>query len=64
MSSKSTMTEHVTLSAASKLLGVTVRSLRKWSDEGKLKTIRTVGGHRRVATSEIRRLLGVEGECQ
>lgn len=54
------MTEHVTLSAASKLLGVTVRSLRKWSDEGKLKTIRTEGGHRRVALSEIRRLQGIE----
>jgi putative resolvase len=54
------MTEHVTLSAASKLLGVTVRSLRKWSDEGKLKTIRTEGGHRRVAMSEIRRLQGIE----
>jgi len=54
------MTEHVTLSAASKLLGVTVRSLRKWSDEEKLKTIRTEGGHRRVAVSEIRRIQGVE----
>lgn len=60
MSSKNTMTEHVTLSAASKLLGVTVRSLRKWSDEGKLRTIRTEGGHRRVAMSEIRRLQGIE----
>ncbi|MBD3262620.1 MAG: IS607 family transposase [Candidatus Altiarchaeales archaeon] len=60
MSSKSTMTEHITLSAASKLLGVTVRSLRKWSDEGKLKTIRTEGGHRRVAVAEIHRLQGVE----
>jgi len=54
------MTEHVTLSAASKLLGVTVRSLRKWSDDGKLKTIRTEGGHRRVAMSEIRRLQNIE----
>jgi putative resolvase len=54
------MTEHVTLSAASKLLGVTVRSLRKWSDEGKLKTIRTEGGHRRVAVSEIHRLQGTQ----
>jgi putative resolvase len=60
MSSKNTMTEHVTLSAASKLLGVTVRSLRKWSDEGKLRTIRTEGGHRRVAMSEIERLQGFE----
>jgi putative resolvase len=54
------MTEHVTLSTVSKLLGVTVRSLRKWSDEGKLKTIRTEGGHRRVAVSEIRRLQGIQ----
>ena len=60
MSSRSTTTEHVTLSAASKLLGVTVRSLRKWSDEGKLKTIRTEGGHRRVAVSEIHRLQGTQ----
>lgn len=50
------MKEHVTLSQASKLLGVTTRTLRQWANTKKLITVRTVGGHRRVPISEIHRL--------
>lgn len=52
-------TEWFTLSEASKLLGVHPATIRQWSDEGKLATFRTPGGHRRFARSDIDRLLQV-----
>jgi len=38
---------------------VTRGTLRRWDASGKLKTIRTEGGHRRIPVSEIERLQGV-----
>jgi putative resolvase len=52
------MTKHLSLSKASKILGITTQTLRAWDREGKIHTIRTEGGHRRVPQSEIDRLLG------
>jgi len=52
------MIQLVTLSKASKLLGVTTKTLRNWDAEGKIKTERTVGKHRRIPQSEIDRLSG------
>jgi putative resolvase len=52
------MIELVTLSKASKILGVTTKTLRNWDAEGKIKTERTVGKHRRIPQSEIDRLSG------
>ena len=51
--------EWVTLSEASKLLGVHPATVRQWSDEGKLASFRTPGGHRRFARGDIDRLLHV-----
>jgi putative resolvase len=53
------MTEHIKLSEASRLLQVSQKTLRRWDKAGKLKTIRTVGGHRRIPSSEIDRLQGI-----
>ncbi len=53
------MPEWFTLSEASKLLGVHPATIRQWSDEGKLQTFRTPGGHRRFAREDIERLLHV-----
>ncbi len=53
------MTEHVSLSEASSLLKVSQKTLRRWDEGGKIKTIRTVGGHRRIPVSEINRLQGI-----
>lgn len=50
------MTELVTLSKASKMLGVTTKTLRTWSNEEKIKSVRTDGGHRRIPIEEIKRL--------
>lgn len=38
---------------ASKLLKVTVRTLEMWESDGKLKCIRTKGGHRRFLLSDV-----------
>jgi len=47
---------------ASKLLGVTVRTIQRWDKQGKIKCVRTVGGKRRVPESEIKRILGIHEE--
>jgi len=47
---------------ASKLLGVTVRTIQRWDKKGKIRCVRTVGGKRRVPESEIKRILGIHEE--
>jgi len=44
----------------SELLGVAIKTLRKWDASGKLKAFRTKGGHRRYRPEDIDRLLGKE----
>ena len=51
-----------TMKEASKLLGVTVRTIQRWDKEGKIRCVRTVGGKRRVPESEIKRILGIHEE--
>jgi excisionase family DNA binding protein len=41
---------------AATLLGVTPQTLRNWDKSGKLKSVRTEGGHRRYKESEINAL--------
>jgi len=52
------MTEFVSLSKVSKMLGVTTKTLRNWDELGKIKTVRTSGNHRRVSVEEVARLQG------
>jgi len=47
------------ISEAAKLLGINTRTLRRWDFEGKLKAVRSPGGHRRYRLSEIEALQGV-----
>ncbi|HEY81647.1 MAG TPA: helix-turn-helix domain-containing protein [Anaerolineae bacterium] len=51
------MTRWLTLSAASKLLGVHPATLRQWADAGKIPSFRTPGGHRRFRAEDLRRFL-------
>jgi excisionase family DNA binding protein len=44
----------ISLRQASEILGVHPSTLRVWADQGKLKVVRTVGGHRRFSTKELR----------
>lgn len=48
--------EFVSVAKAAKMLGVTTKTLRNWDELGRIKTIRTIGNHRRVPYSEIERL--------
>ena len=41
---------------AAQLLGVSVDTVRRWADAGRLVTKRTPGGHRTVAGAELARL--------
>jgi len=42
------------------MLGVHPSTLRQWADSGKIPTVRTPGGHRRFAESDVRSLLEPE----
>jgi molybdopterin-binding protein len=42
---------------AAQVLGISYPSLKQWIYRGKLKTIRTQGGHHRIPETEIDRLL-------
>jgi excisionase family DNA binding protein len=44
---------HLSLSAASKLLGVHSTTLRRWADAGSVPVFVTPGGHRRFARHEL-----------
>src|SRR5204862_1708906 len=44
--------------AAAKLLGVSYPTLKQWIYKGKLRSVKTPGGHHRIPRSEIDRLTG------
>lgn len=48
----------VSISEASKMLGVTEVTLRQWTDEGRIKAFVTPGGHRRYSQSELKKFIG------
>ncbi|NEO62666.1 MAG: IS607 family transposase [Moorea sp. SIO4G2] len=50
----------LTTAETCKILNVTRWTLKKWEDSGKLKPIRTTGGHRRFRESEVNLLMGVQ----
>ena len=47
----------VRLPAAAKRLGVSYATLKQWIYKGKIKTVKTPGGHHRIPENEIDRLL-------
>ena len=48
----------MTTREASRMLGISYPTIKKWILEGKLKTIRTPGGHHRLTTASLRPFLG------
>ena len=48
--------DDVTLGEAARRIGVSVDTLRRWSDRGKLQTVRGPGNRRLVPAGEIERL--------
>src|ERR1700754_2694958 len=48
--------ELLTLKQACVALGLSASSIRRWADEGRLRTERTAGGHRRFLHADVRRV--------
>lgn len=49
---------------AAALLGVSVDTVRRWEDDGTVEVVRSTGGQRLVALTEVRRLLGERPRTQ
>lgn len=54
---KSATDDLISTTEASKMLGVSIRSVQLWVESGSLPAWRTAGGHRRIARSTIEALL-------
>ncbi len=52
--------EWLSLAEASRLLGVSNATLRRWSNAGRIRSFTTPGGHRRFSRSALERLLPAE----
>jgi molybdopterin-binding protein len=50
--------DHVRIGRAAEMLGVTVDTIRRWSEGGRLTVTRTEGGQRLVPIQEIARMIG------
>jgi molybdopterin-binding protein len=51
----------LTVRDAARELGVTYSTLKRWILQGSVRTIRTEGGHHRLSTDEVARLLAAHG---
>ena len=51
----------LTVRAAAERLGVSYSAFKQWIYKGQVRTVRTGGGHHRVAETEIERLMAVQG---
>lgn len=49
---------------AAALLGVTVETLRRWEDEGRVTAVRSGGGQRLIPLDEVQRLLAERAATQ
>lgn len=56
--------EGLRIGQAAALLDISVDTLRRWADDGRVAVSRTAGGQRRVPLGEVRRLLSDRGRRQ
>jgi excisionase family DNA binding protein len=49
----------IAIGEASKILGVSVQTMRRWEREGRINCYRTLANHRRYRRNEIEQMLGV-----
>ena len=52
------MNKLLSIQQVSETLGVTKKSLRRWDNEGKLISVKTVGGHRKYREEDINNYMG------
>ena len=57
MSKSTTDDELLTPGEVARLFGVNPKTITRWATAGKLRPIRTLGGHRRYRASEVHGLL-------
>ena len=50
------------LQEAAELMSVSFPTLKQWIYQGKLKSVKTPGGHHRIPRSEVERLSGIKSE--
>ncbi len=55
--------DHVRIGRAAEMLGVTVDTVRRWADEGRLSVVRSDGGQRLVPIEEVTRLIGARRQA-
>ena len=55
--------DHVRIGRAAEMLGVTVDTVRRWSDEGRLTVVRSDGGQRLVPIEEVARLVSTRRQA-
>lgn len=48
------MNELITPKKAAEMLGISPMTLRNWEESGKIKAVKTLGGHRRYLIEEIK----------
>jgi molybdopterin-binding protein len=51
----------LTVRAAAKRLGVSYSTFKQWIYKGSVRSVRTSGGHHRIAEAEVERLLAAQG---
>jgi len=47
---------YLRIGLAAERIGVTAKTIRRWDNNGLIKCTRTIGGHRRIAITEIERI--------
>ncbi len=52
----------INIDEASRILGVSKDTLRNWDSTGKLKSVRTVGGHRRYERDNLLEMVKISGD--
>ncbi len=58
MTTTETTPDLVSIGEAARLLGVSIGTLRRWEEDGKLIPERTLGGHRRYTRASLDRARG------
>lgn len=52
------MSKLLSIQKVSEILGVTKKTLRIWDNEGKLPSVKTIGGHRKYLEDDINKFIG------
>lgn len=53
----------LTPAQAARALNVSVETIRRWANDGKLRTVRTLGGQRRFSRADVDELIRFQAEA-